>query len=106
MSPRAILHLVLHLLVPAAVARLGWRPRWRRAWGIMLAGLLIDLDHLLADPIFDPNRCSVGYHPLHTWPAIVGYLVLTAIPRTRLLGAGLMIHIALDLTDCFWMKYF
>ena len=84
------------------VARAGWRDRWRRAWAIMLCTWVIDLDHLLANPIYAPDRCSIGFHPLHTLPAIAIYLALLAAPRTRLIGAGLFIHIALDTIDCLW----
>ena len=69
----------------------------------MALTIIVDLDHLLANPIFDPNRCSIGYHPLHTYPAILGYMVLTALPKTRLIGLGLLIHMALDGVDCIWM---
>jgi hypothetical protein len=100
----AFFHLVLHAAVPLLVAVVFFRPQWRRAWTIMLATMLVDLDHLLADPIFDPGRCSIGFHPLHTWPAIVVYALLT-IPRpTRLVGVGLVIHMALDALDCVLMK--
>jgi hypothetical protein len=105
MSLRAIVHLLLHAGVPALVAWLCFRDRFRRAWALMLLGWTIDLDHLLADPIYAPDRCSIGFHPLHTAPAIVVYGALT-IPRpTRLFGIGLLIHIGLDLLDCLWMRY-
>lgn len=101
---RPILHLVLHVVVPAAVA-LGWyRDRWLQAWLWMMAGWLIDLDHLLADPIYSPGRCSIGFHPLHTAPAIVAYALLTVPRRTRPLGVGLLIHIGLDALDCLLMR--
>ena len=70
----ALLHLPLHFLLPGLVAWLGFRPRWRRAWLIMVATMLVDLDHLLADPIYDPGRCSIGFHPLHKGWAIGLYL--------------------------------
>lgn len=104
MSPRAIVHIALHGLVPLAVAWTVWRPRWLPAFAAMMAGMLIDLDHLLATPVFDPDRCSVGFHPLHTAPAVGVYIVLAAIPRTRYFGVGLLIHIALDLVDCAVMR--
>lgn len=72
----------------------------------MLAAYLIDLDHLLATPIFDPARCSIGFHPLHSYYAIGIYLILSFIPKTRIIGIGLMIHIFVDLTDCLWINYF
>lgn len=105
MSLRAGLHLLLHLAVPGLVAWLFFRTRFRRAWLWLLLGWLIDLDHLLADPVYAADRCSIGFHPLHTAPAIALYGAL-AIPRpTRLLGIGLLIHIALDLIDCLWMRH-
>lgn len=94
------IHLLLHMLVPGGVACLLFRSKWRRAWGVMLLTMLVDLDHLLANPIFDPGRCSVGFHPLHSVPAIIGYGALSVFPRTRLVGIGLLIHMALDFTMC------
>ena len=37
--------------------------------------MFVDLDHLLANPIYDPCRCSIGFHPLHNYFAIVIYLI-------------------------------
>ncbi len=101
---RPIVHAVLHILVPFLVAYWGYRERWIRVFLILLSALLIDLDHLFADPVFDPNRCSIGFHPLHGAWAITGYALITMMPRTRLLGVGLLIHIVLDVIDCLWMR--
>ncbi len=95
-----MLHLARHVLLPLAVAVTFFRKRWRSAFLWMMAAMAIDLDHLLATPIYDPLRCSIGFHPLHKVPAMVLYLALLAIPRTRLLGIGLVIHIGLDAMDC------
>ena len=100
MTGPALLHLLLHALVPGAVAWVFYRPRWRRAWLIMVATMLVDVDHLLATPVFDPDRCSIGFHPLHGAPAIAAYVLLALWPRTRLAGLGLLIHMALDALDC------
>ncbi len=96
----AVFHLILHALVPLVVARIIFYRRWLTAWGLMMAGMLIDLDHLLADPVYDPQRCGVGFHPLHSALPIGLYALAVAHPRTRLLGLGLLIHIALDCIDC------
>lgn len=69
----------------------------------MYATMLVDLDHLLADPIYDPNRCGIGFHPLHTYPAIVAYVLLLIPGATRLPALGLVIHMALDASDCLRM---
>ena len=100
---RPVVHLLLHFIVPGIVARFSFRDRWIQAWLIMALTIIVDLDHLLADPIYDSSRCSIGYHPLHSYPAILIYLVLTMIPKTRLVGLGLVIHMVLDGLDCIWM---
>ena len=100
---RAVIHGILHIAVPGVAARLGWRKTWLRAWGIMVLCNLVDLDHLLADPLFDPNRCSIGFHPLHSWPAQVVWVGLALWPRTRLVGVGVLIHMGLDAIDCAFM---
>jgi hypothetical protein len=101
---RPIIHLLLHILVPAAVARAFFYPQWQKAWLIMLLTMVIDLDHLLASPIYDPDRCGIGFHPLHTWPAMGVFIALTFFDKTRLVGLGLVLHIALDMSDCIWMR--
>ncbi len=102
----AILHPALHLIVPGAAARIMLPRKWKTAWLVMLAAMLIDLDHLLADPIYSPDRCSIDFHPMHTYPAIALYGILGLFPKTRLLSAGLLIHIVLDALDCLWMRVF
>jgi len=93
-------HILLHLFVPAVVAGLFFRREWSKAYLIMIATMLVDLDHLLANPIYDPERCSIGFHPLHSFWAIAIYFVLCFPRKTRLVGIGLMIHMALDSLDC------
>ncbi len=71
----------------------------------MLASMLIDLDHLLATPIFDPHRCSIGFHPLHSYIAIGLYPIFLFFKNTRVLGAGLLFHMLTDYLDCFWSGF-
>ena len=105
LDPRPVIHLLLHALVPLAIALVFFRPQWKRAWLWMLAGWLIDIDHLWADPLYDPSRCSIGFHPLHRMPAIVVYVLLLLPRRTRLLAIGLLVHMILDALDCAWMRF-
>ena len=65
--------------------------------------MLVDLDHLLADPIYDPDRNSIGFHPLHTYSMIALYVLGLIPPKTRLIALGLVIHMALDAIDGFLM---
>jgi hypothetical protein len=93
-------HLALHFVIPAIVVGLFFRQRWQMAYLLLMATMLVDLDHLLANPIYDAGRCSIGFHPLHQ-PWFIGlYSVLCLAPKTRLIGVGLMIHMVLDSIDC------
>jgi len=95
------IHIALHFLIPGLIAFLFYKHRWQLAWLIMVATMVVDLDHLLANPIYDPNRCSINFHPLHSYTAIFLYIILTAFPKSRLIGLGLLLHMGIDLTDCF-----
>lgn len=105
---RGVIHIIAHFAVPALVA-LGltkWikNPhKWMYYFSIMASTIVIDLDHLLADPLYDPNRCSIGFHPLHSVWAVGIYLMLLFPKQTRIVGAGLLIHIILDGIDCAMM---
>lgn len=100
---RVPIHLALHILVPGVVAKIFYKPHWVKAWLVMLATMLVDLDHLLAIPVFDPNRCSIGFHPLHSYYAIAVYILLFLPKPSRLIAIGLLIHMFLDGIDCYWM---
>ena len=100
-----IIHYGLHLVFPALIAYWAFRPYWKKAWLIMLATMLVDLDHLLANPIFDPNRCSIGFHILHSEIAIVGYVLMLFFNKTRVVGVGLLWHMVTDYQDCLWINY-
>lgn len=95
-----MIHLAQHFFVPVIVVALFYRANWQTAITVLMATMLVDLDHLLAVPIYDPNRCSIGFHPLHELWFIVFYLMLCAVPKVRLVGIGLVIHMFLDTIDC------
>ncbi len=94
------IHLVLHILALAVVTAAFFHKHWQKAFLILIVTMLVDADHVLADPIYDPSRCSIGFHPLHE-PFLIGlYAILWFFPHTRLVGLGLVIHMALDSIDC------
>ena len=95
-----MIHLTLHFIVPTLVVSLFYRESWKFAYTIMIATMLVDVDHLLANPIYDPERCSIGFHPLHRIELVIFYALLCFVPKTRLVGLGLSIHMALDAIDC------
>jgi hypothetical protein len=89
--------------MPFIIALIFFRKDFWKASILMLLANLIDLDHLLANPIFDPNRCSIGFHFLHSYIAIVIYALLLVIPKIRILAIGLLLHITTDFLDCLWI---
>ena len=100
---QSIAHYGCHFLLPLGIALLFFKSNWKYAFLVMVAGILIDIDHLLATPIFDPNRCSIGFHPLHSSFAILFYVFLCIPKKSRLVGLGLVIHIIADVADCSFM---
>lgn len=100
---RFCLHYGMHFLVPGLLAYIFFKQNWEKAWLILIATMLIDVDHLVATPIFDATRCSINYHPLHTYYALVVYVILFIIPKTRIVGLGLLLHILTDFIDCMWL---
>jgi len=99
---RTAVHYGLHFLFPGLIAWGFYRQEWKKVWLILVATMLVDLDHLLATPIFDAHRCSVGFHPLHSYPAIGVYVILFFFPRTRIVALGLLLHMLTDYQDCLW----
>ena len=94
-------HLALHFLVPLLIASLFFKEHWKFSYLVMIATILVDLDHLLANPIYDPNRCSIGFHPLHQYWLIGLYLTMSLFSKIRLIGVGLITNMVLDAMDCF-----
>jgi hypothetical protein len=96
-----VVHYFLHLVFPLCVAFIFYRHNWKKNYFILLSTMLVDLDHLFADPVFDPSRCSIGFHTLHSYTAILIYVLLLWHPKTRIVGIGLLLHMATDAIDCF-----
>jgi len=99
---RHSIHYAFHILVPFVFGRLFWKENWWKAGLIMLGTMAIDLDHLLATPVFDADRCGIGFHPLHTrWSAMV-YGGLLAVPswKIRVVATGCLWHLGTDAIDC------
>ncbi len=95
-----VVHYFLHLIFPLGVAYIFYRHSWKKSYLILLLTMLVDLDHLLVNPVFDPSRCSIGFHPLHSYTAIIIYALLILYPKARIVGIGLLLHMATDGIDC------
>ena len=71
-----MLHIALHFIAPLLIVFLFFKENWKLSYLIMMATMLVDLDHLLASPIYDANRCSIGFHPLHQYWLVGIYLAM------------------------------
>ncbi len=94
-------HYSLHLVFPILFALSLYRKIWKKAYIIMLGTMLVDLDHLLASPVFEACRCSIGFHPLHSYAAVIIYLAGLLPRRTRVVSIGLVWHMITDSIDCY-----
>ena len=95
-----MLHIALHFIVPAVLAALFFKKEWQKAYVTLVATMLVDLDHLLATPVYDPMRCSIGFHPLHSLWLVVVYVLMIIPKPIRYVGIGLVLHMMLDAIDC------
>jgi hypothetical protein len=94
----------MHFLVPGIIAYVFFKKEWKKVWLIFVLTMLVDVDHLAATPLFDSNRCSINFHPLHSYYAIAVYILLLIPSKTRIVAIGLLFHMLTDFTDCFWLK--
>lgn len=95
-----LLHYFMHLIFPFILSRILFPGSWKKAGLVMLLTMVIDLDHLFADPVYDPGRCSIQYHPLHTFQAAGIYLAGLFYYKTRWIALGLILHVSVDFADC------
>lgn len=101
MSYKFFIHYSLHFLVPLLISILFFREKWKLVFLIFIGSMLVDLDHLLANPIFENNRCSINFHPLHTYWAIAVYIIGLFYKKTRILCFALLFHMLTDYIDCY-----
>ena len=97
-----IIHYSLHFLLPLIIAILFFKKEWKKVYVIMMLTMIVDLDHLLADPIYQADRCSINFHPLHSYYAIALYFIMSFFRKPyNVIGIGLVLHMMADFTDCF-----
>ena len=96
-----VIHYSLHFILPLIITFIFFRKDWKKVYLIMILTMMVDLDHLLANPIYQADRCSINFHPLHTNYAITVYLLMTFFRKPfNIIGIGLLLHMLTDLIDC------
>ena len=95
------IHYSLHFVFPLLIAFVFFRKDWKKVYLIMLSTMIVDLDHLLANPIYQEDRCSINFHPLHTYYAIAVYIIMIFFRKPlNIIGIGLLLHMLTDFIDC------
>ena len=100
---RFIAHYGIHFILPLLIAYFFFKENRNKIALILLLGIALDIDHLLATPIFDAARCSINFHPLHSYWAIILYVLLVFFRKTRIWGIAFLIHILADIVDCLFI---
>jgi hypothetical protein len=93
----------MHVIAPLIIALVFFRENWKKAYFMLMLTMLVDLDHLMADPVFMPCRCSIGFHLLHLHAVIPIYIIMSFFKPSRLAGIGLSLHMLTDYIDCMFM---
>lgn len=101
---QTFIHYFLHLGFPFFIALGFFRKDWKKVYLIFLTTMFIDLDHLAANPVFQANRCSINFHILHTYFAMIVYMILLFFRKPfNIIGIGLLLHMLTDYIDCMMM---
>jgi len=101
---RTFIHYFLHFGFPLFIAFVFFGKDWKKVYLILVATMLVDVDHLLADPIFEANRCSINFHLLHSQYAMMVYGALLFFRKPfNIIGIGLLFHMLTDFFDCSMM---
>ncbi|MBX3255320.1 MAG: hypothetical protein KF862_14360 [Chitinophagaceae bacterium] len=95
------IHYFLHFIFPFFIAVGFYRKNRLVTYLVFLATMLVDADHLLAEPVYQACRCSIGFHPLHSYIACGIYALLLLIPQLRIVAIGLLLHMITDGIDCY-----
>lgn len=101
---QTFIHYFLHFVFPLFIAYSFFKKDWGKVYLILIATMLVDLDHLFANPIFQADRCSINFHPLHTYYAMIVYGGLLFFRKPfNIIGIGLLFHMLTDLINCLMM---
>lgn len=102
------MNLIMHLLAGILLAylvtlvfkKLKSKEEFKRMVLWFSVSNLIDIDHLLANPIYSPLRCGINFHPLHSWFMLPIYVLGLFHKKSRFLSIGILFHLFLDGLDC------
>ncbi|HLP79326.1 MAG TPA: DUF6122 family protein [Acidobacteriota bacterium] len=101
--PNSFVHVLANALFFCVMYALGLEPTLQVLVFLLLSNI-IDVDHLLAKPIYDKNRNSIGFHFLHKPQIFVIYIAGCFLPGVyKFFFIGVLLHLLLDWVE---FKYF
>jgi hypothetical protein len=95
-----LIHIIASILLVFVINFFDKKTDIKKIFILVLTSNFIDLDHLLANPIYDPNRCSINFHPLHSWYMFPIYFFGSFLKNYRYFFFGIILHLVLDWIDC------
>ncbi len=109
--PSTLIHIISNILLIGAIYLFDkeikdWFKKDKKSFFYLcltiIGSNIIDIDHLLANPIYDPNRCSINFHPLHSWYTIPIWIIglLFKNKYIRYFCLGVLLHLCLDWIQC------
>lgn len=99
--PNLIIHLIANVAIYFTIVYFNRDTNRKFILLSVLSSHLIDLDHLLASPIYDASRCSINFHPLHSWYLFPLYIIGSIYGKYRYFFWSVLVHFVLDLLDCY-----
>lgn len=101
--PNIIIHLIANVILYFIIIKTQKGVSAKFVAISVFASHLIDIDHLLANPLYDPNRCSINFHPLHSWYMFPIYIIGSVYGKYKYFFWAVLVHLGLDLIDCLVM---
>jgi len=101
--PDPIVHIISNVILALVITLYDKDVNFLTLLFVLISSNLIDIDHFLANPVYDPARCSITSHVLHKWYMLpltfIGMLATEKYVRYFL--AGVFLHLILDSRYCF-----
>ncbi len=95
-----LIHIISNLVLIAIISFFDKKTPFKKIFLLVILSNFIDLDHIVANPVYDPSRCSINFHPLHSWYLFPVYLVGIFLKKYKYLFYGIILHLILDKIDC------
>ena len=95
-----LIHIISGVILSFIINYFDKKRNFKEILILIISSNFIDLDHLLANPIYDQYRCSINFHPLHNLYMLPLYIIGIFWKKYSYFFIGIMLHLMLDWADC------